>query len=504
MDNKSFFKSWRLLLSAFIVLNVYGYSFAGNYFNKKIKNTFISSSLNKNFYNIEVQTLKFLDSQSSSVNGLVESFRGTSRFTFDIMTRAFCYGQGGVLDCQSFTYDSAIASLVYTLSGQTQKTERILDAYQKEFYKDKNDYIGLCNSYRTDKTDDQGLMMGIDGLKIHVGPAMWVAMSAIHYTAITDDLKYLGFVIDIAKWAQQVKHWQFKDGQKGGVAMGYGYEPPDWSQVYSTENNVDYYAVLCMLKELYFAGGKDTRLVFEQRNYWPEEIDDEMNNVERWMKQVAYNPKEKAFYCGYNEKGVQETPALDTVGWTIAAFGPKKLQQMGIDPFLLMDYAESHFLINSSIAGESVEGFDFTDKEGRANTRRMIWMEGTGIQTVAYQVMSRYAQSVGRYDKTEEYRMKAEKFSDQLEKAAQVIKLTNFALPYTSKRAAEKEVIFVYDGEWELPRGNKGQWVASVSSTVWRYFAMSGFNPLAFNTDRVKYKIVSAKSEIERFSAQKQ
>ena len=42
----------------------------------------------------------------------------------------------GIGRSQSFTYDSAIASLVYTLSGQTQKTERILDAYQKEFYKD--------------------------------------------------------------------------------------------------------------------------------------------------------------------------------------------------------------------------------------------------------------------------------------------------------------------------------------------------------------------------------
>jgi hypothetical protein len=502
MTVKNLFNIRAAFLSAFIILYFCGNSLAGNYFNKRIKNTFISPALNKNFYNIEVHTLKFLDSQSSSVNGLVESFRGTSRFTFDMMTRAFCYGKGGALDCQSFTYDSAIASLVYTLSGQTQKTERILDAYQKEFYRQKNDYTGLCNSYRTDMTDDQGLMMGIDGLKIHVGPSMWVAMSAIHYTAITDDLKYLGFAIDIAKWARQVKHWEFKDGQKGGVAMGYGYQPPDWSQVYSTENNVDYYAVLSMLKELYFDGGKEARAVFEQRNYWPEEIDDEMSGVERWMKQVAYNPQEKAFYCGYNEKGVQETPALDTVGWTIAAFGPAKLRQIGIDPFFLMDYAESHFLINSSIAGESMEGFDFTDKEGRASTRRMIWIEGTGIQIVAYQIMSRYARTLGRDDKAEEYRMKAEKFSDQLEKASQAIKLTNNALPYASKRAAEKEVIFVYDGEWELPRGNKGQWVASVSSTVWRYFAMAGFNPLAFNAERVTYKMVKAKNNAESIEVQ--
>jgi hypothetical protein len=489
-------------LSAFIIVFFCANSFAGNYFNKKIKNTYISPALNKNFYNIEVQTLKFLDSQSSKVTGLVESFRGTSRFAFDVMTRAFCYGKGGVLDCQSFTYDSAIAALVYTLSGQTHKTEKILDAYQKEFYRDKNEFPGLCNSYRTDKADDQGLVMGIDGLMIHAGPAMWIAMSAIHYTAITGDPKYLGFTIDIAKWAQQLKHWQFEDGQKGGISMGYGYQPPDWSLVYSTENNADYYAVLCMLKELYVTGDKDIRKVYEQRNYGLDVIEREMNGLERWMKDIAYNPLEKAFYCGYNEKGAQATPALDTVGWTIAAFGPEKLQKMGIDPFCLMDYAESHFLVKSNISGELVEGFDFTDREGRTNPLRLVWMEGTGIQAVAYQIMSRYAESIGRDGKAEEYRLKAAKFSDQLEKAANAIKLNNNALPYTSKRAAEKEVIFVYDGEWEVPRGNKGQWVASVSSTVWRYFAMSGFNPLAFNTDRVKYKMVKSKSEIGSFSAQ--
>jgi len=455
-----------------------------------------------NFYNIEVQTLKFLDSQSSKVNGLIESFRGTSRFTFDIFSRAFCYGKGGVLDCQSFTYDSAIAAMAYTLAGQTRKTEKILDAYQKEFYRDKNDYTGLCNSYRTDMTDEQGLTIGIDGLQIHAGPALWIAMSALHYSAITHDLKYLGFVIDIVKWAQQLKHWQFEDGQRGGISMGYGCGGPDWSQVYSTENNVDYYAVLCMLKELYEMKDKEAMAIYEQRNYGLDDIEREMNGLERWMKEIAYNPREKAFYCGYNEKGAQATPALDTVGWTIAAFGPEKLHKMGIDPFCLMDYAESHFLVNSVISDELVEGFDFTDKEGRANPLRMVWMEGTGIQTVAYQIMSRYAASIGRDEKAEEYRLKAAKFSDQLEKAANAIKLTNYALPYTSKRAAEKEIIFVYAGEWELPRGNKGQWVASVSSTVWRYFALSGFNPLAFKTEIVKYKMVKSKNEIESFSAQ--
>jgi len=87
---------------------------------------------------MEVQTVRFLDRQQSTINGLVESFRGTSKYTFDLFSKGFCYGRGGVLDCQSFTYDSAIAAMAFTLSGQTQKARKVFDSYKKEFYMSKN------------------------------------------------------------------------------------------------------------------------------------------------------------------------------------------------------------------------------------------------------------------------------------------------------------------------------------------------------------------------------
>ena len=131
--------------------------FAGNYLNKNAVNPFISPDLKRKLYKIEVQTTEFLDKQQFEVNGLVESFRGTSRYTFDIFTRAFCYGSGGVLDCQSFTYDSAVAALAFTLAGQPQKACKIFSSYKREFYMLKNEYIGLCNSYRTDSGGTDGV-----------------------------------------------------------------------------------------------------------------------------------------------------------------------------------------------------------------------------------------------------------------------------------------------------------------------------------------------------------
>lgn len=502
MINKTCPSSISFLFCFFILCLFCGQAAAGNNLNKKTKNIYLSPALTKKFYTVEVQTTRFLDRQQSKVNGLVESFRGTSRFTFDIFTRAFGYGRGGVLDCQSFTYDSAVAVMAYTLAGQTRKAQYTLDAYQKEFYRQKNNYIGLCNSYRTDTEQADGLSIGIDGIRIHLGPTMWVTMAVIHYTAITEDIKYLGFALDMAKWAQQLKHWEFEDGQRGGVSMGYGWGP-DWSQVYSTENNVDYYGVLSMLRELYVSGNRDIRDVYARHNYSLADIDIEMKGVERWTKEVAYDTEKKTFYCGYNEKGPYDINALDTVGWTIAAFGPKKLQDMGIDPFYLMDHAEKNFLVNNVVGGELVEGFDFTDVEGRNNPARLVWLEGTGIHIVAYQIMSRYAKSLGRGEKSEEYRLKAVKFSDQLEKAAKAVQLIDNALPYTSKQFGEKEVMYAYFNEWELPRGHNGQWVASVSSTVWRYYALAGFNPLSFNSERVMYKLIKASRVEGAFVARK-
>lgn len=476
------------MLFILAICGAFNRALAGNNLNNGVKNDYIPQALQKKFYKIEVQTLDFLGKQQSEINGLIESYRGTSVYTYDLFSRDFCVGRGGVLDCQSFTYDGALAAMAFILAGKTDNARKMLNAYRKEFYKPKDDVLGLCNAYRTDKNDEDGLMVGIDGVKIHVGPMMWVSMAALHYTAVTDDLQYLGFIIETVKWARQQNHWDFPDGSKGGVSMGYGWGT-DWSKVYSTENNIDYYAVLSMLNQLYFSGDSRVRNIFSKFGYGPGDIRTEIDGVERWFKEAAYSQKENAFYCGYNEKGADKTRALDNVSWMIDALGPQKLLDMDIDPFDLMEYAERRFLVINDVMGESVEGFDFTDPVGRRSTTRIIWFEGTGFQTVAYQVMARYAKKIGRKEKAEEYRLKALKFSNELDKASQLVNMSAGALPYTSKCLGEKEVMFAYCNEWELPRGHDGQWVASVSSTMWRYFVFCGFNPMSFNNSRVDYKI---------------
>ncbi|MBN1823952.1 MAG: hypothetical protein JW803_06520 [Endomicrobiales bacterium] len=484
----------RNVLYVFVALFVLAFIFVEASANKFVDRghwqRFISPYLQKNLYKIEVQTVMFLDRQQSDVNGLVESFRGTSSYAYDLFTRSFCYGRGGALDCQSFTYDSAVAAMAYMLAGKFDKAAKILRAYQKEFYREKEGGVGLYNSYRTDIRGSSGaLAAGIDGNRIHIGPVMWVAVAAIQYTAITGDTEFFSFIVDTVKWAQHLEHFTFLDGERGGASMGFGWGP-DWSRVFSTENNVDYYAVLKMLKKIVGeSGNEQVKGILARSGLDERDIDAEMEAVERWLREIAYDSDEKRFNCGYNENGLDTIKALDTVSWTIASLGPDKLVELGVDPYSLMDFAEKYFSVTNGIKDKTVNGFDFTDYSGRKSSLKMVWIEGTAFHTVAYQVMSDYAARTGNKAKAKEYLNKAVKFSDEIEKVSEAVKIVDNALPYTTKCPAEKQVMYTFAYEWEVPRGSKGQWVASVSSTVWRYYAILGFNPLALDTKNVKYRL---------------
>ncbi|MFC1500930.1 hypothetical protein ACFL58_00575 [Elusimicrobiota bacterium] len=461
-----------------------------NYIDKEYRNSFLSSNLQKNYYSIQVQTLRFFDRQRSDVNGLVESFRGSARYMYDIFTKSFAYGQYGALDAQSFTYDGSIAILSYLVSGQIRKARQMLDVYSHEFYHLKNGNMGLLNCYATDRPSNGGLAMGIDS-RIHLGPNMWVTIAGLQYTAITGDLTYLDFLIDEMKWAQSLEHYVFPDGRRGGVSMGFGWGA-DWSKVFSTENNVDYYAALIMMKEIYEKGGDKVRHIFKANDYGPKDMISEIVGLRRWLKQVIYDKENEYLTVGFNEHGVDRVAALDTVSWTIAALGPKTLKKMGIDPFKLMDFAERNFLVTDEISGVKVSGFDFTNTESRGRDLKMMWMEGTGFHIVAYQVMSDYADELGLYDLAKKYRKKAKIFSDELQYASVLVNFKDGALPYTSKKPKEKEIILTFKDEWEIPRGNKGQWVASSSSTGWRFLSLAAFNPLSFNHKTVYYKLFAS------------
>ncbi|MDR2427264.1 MAG: hypothetical protein LBD46_08840 [Endomicrobium sp.] len=484
--------NFKIILQIFFLFFTITETYAGDIVNNKYREQFLSEGAKKAYYKIQANVTKFFDRQTSSLNGLVESFRGTSIYSYDIFTNVFAYGKKGTLDAQAFTYDGAIAALAYLVCDQPQKAANILKVYQTEFYCVKNERYGLFNSYRMDKESTKwGLPIGIDGDRMHVGPTVWVAIAAIQYTAVTGKPDFLPFIIDICKWTEHVEHYRLKSGHRGAVSMGYGWGP-NWAKVYSTENVVDHYALLKMIKELYELKNDDIREIFYKKKYFLQNINREIFAIERWLMEVVYDgSKKKTFNMGANEDGVDTTDALDTVSWSIPAITPQRLFEMGVNPYHLMQFADKEYLVEDVLMpdGVKIKGYDFTNYAGRKKDYKMVWFEGTGFHIVAMQVMSKFSRQHRDIKKAEYFRQKAMYFLNEMTKASVVCTLIDGSLPYTSKRPKEKEILTTFHWEWEIPRGKKGQWVPSVSSTGWYIIALSAFDPLSFDKENVDYKL---------------
>lgn len=457
---------------------------------KSYREQFSTESLNEDFYRHQMRTVSFYDRQTSSINGLVESFRGTSHYSYDLFTSSFIIGSKGVLDAQAFIYDSSIASLSYILSGQYKKAEKLFALFKREFYASKGDYYGLCNAYRTDMQRTRwGLKPGIDGNRVHLGPNMWIAIAILQYTAITGKTEYIPFLISMVKWAREIRHYEFPNNKKGAPSMGYGWQPPDWSTVYSTENVIDYYAVLRMLKYIYKHSNKNVVALFERANYGLKDIDEEMENIERWLTELIFDKNKGTFNMGYNPNGIDRTDALDTISWAIPAVTPKRLEELGIDPFEMMQFADDNYLVTDTINDVEIKGYDFTNQQGRRKNYRMVWFEGTGFHVTALQTMAQYALKQGRRELAQQYKEQAIEILSNMEKASNLINLIDKSLPYTSKKPTDKQIYTTFSKEWEIPRGKDGSWVSSSSSTGWYLIATSAFNPLDFDVKNVHYKL---------------
>ncbi len=436
----------------------------------------------KSVADLNQAVLAHLQKSTNKVTGLVESYIGTSGCYFDEASKQYYTHQQGLLDQQAFTYDQALAVMMYSMNNRKGKAEQILRVLKNNFYAQKNGYTGLLTSYRTAEFDIWGedmLLAGIDGDRIHVGPNMWVALAALHHDRINHSEKHLGFAIDIAKWAYDLPHFKFSDGSRGAVSMGSGWGP-DWSKVYSTENVIDYYAVLKILEQIYHRDNGKYRQLFLKHEFGLAKIKQEIACIKKWLLEVAYNRKTHIFNCGYNESGVDETKALDVISWSIVAIGPEEIVRWGLDPVKMIETAEEIFLIQQAVNDISIFGFDFTDDQGKDPKRsRLIWWEGTGQMIVAYQVMAKFCRKNQAPGKAKEYEGKAIRYLAEMNKMTVLAKLPKGVLPYTSVQPGDQEIVNAFFFGWEIPRGKEGRWVAALSSTIWGFFGLSGFNPLA-------------------------
>lgn len=391
----------------------------------------------------------WLTNQIYPKTGLLESFNPTA----DIY-----------LEKQASTYDQALAGLAFLVLGDIKKAQAILDFYNRKWKGN-----GFSNFYFTPTGNP-----GLEGIE-HLGPNMWIALLALHYDRITGKKVYTKLAEDIVRWAMSLPHY------RGGCVMSSRDEwRAPWSKVVSTENNIDYYAVLSILKNRI----KDDKL--------RDKIEREKYGVLTFLRKTAYDKKNGGVFRGFHEGKVDKEHALDTVTWLVAAIGIEGLRELRIDIEKLIAFTERKFLVKD----EGIKGFDFTDKHGslKAKRQRMISIEWTFAVVNMYCIYRNYysrlaceqkeygniKKAKALYKKAEIYEHKIVYYLRQMDK--KMLKFGPQNNLYTYPYATRSYWLVFYDSPWwKTPKaGTSGIPAGSVASTAWRIFTCK-FNPLNYN-----------------------
>lgn len=370
------------------------------------------------------QMVEWLQSHQNLRSGLVASFEGDAS-----------------LEDSAFTYDQALACQVFLIFGDHKAAERILAFYESRAGKDNGAYF---DAYGT-----------IDGQPyestVHTGPTIWLGIAALQYEHRIKDGRFIPLAKSIGDWA--IRMQDVEGGLKGGPAFAW----------YSTEHNLDAYALFHMLTETTheprYQGARDKTLA--------------------WIKKYAYSVQERRINRGKGDS----TIATDTFSWAIAALGPETLKEIQFDAEAIIQYAEEHCEVLVSYkqpSGKiaSARGFDFA-KAGNVSRGGIISTEWTAQMIVTYEVLARYFNSLGQDTKAKVYSEKADFFLNELQK----LMITSPSrtgqgrgcLPYASLDNADT------GHGWRTPKGSR---TGSVAGTAYGIFAWVGYNPFDLDHDK--------------------
>ncbi len=337
---------------------------------------------------------------------------------------------------QAFTYDQALAVIIFTRSNDFEAAAKILNFYLSKAEKAK----GFYNGYYVLSGETAEYL-------IHSGPNLWLGIAVLQYTHKARDNRYLPIARDIANWMMNLQHEDNDQGLRGGPEVSW----------FSTEHNIDGFAFFNMFYQ------------------WTQEViyQEAGEGILSWLKKHAYDGPDVPIKRGKSDA----TIATDTYAWSIASLGPKRLISMGMDPEAVMRFAEENCGVSVEYLrpnGEqiTIKGFDFA--KGRHIGRGgVISCEWTAQMALSYKILSRYFAGISDREKEKVYKDKADEYLEELSKM--VISSPSRTgqgqgcLPYASSD-------FVDTGHgWMTPKGRD---TGSVSATIYTILAYRGFNPL--------------------------
>lgn len=451
----------------------------------------------------------FLKTLESRETGLYQSYTNTAHNIEDAHSSPIIFMPtvAGYLDDQAFTYDQALAILVLIHAGEYDKARYLLSVFTDNFMTEKNGHLGLLNSYTLSNFDyfiptrsgkRRLLCMGIDGDRIHVGPNMWIGLGFLQYYAHTGSPEFLPCALEMFKWTRSLNHYEMPDGTPGGVSMGYGWGT-QWNHVFSTENNISYYVFILNLIKIYEGSSRNIRDIYLSCGVDIQELRKEKKYIHNWLIHVGYN-KRGTFNRGANLYDDPDTvEALDCTSWAIAAFGPKSLEKMGIDILKLIEKSEKKFLVSDTFNGKVFKGFDFTDQNGYIEKRQhgIIWFEGTGHMALAYRILSDYYAKKNEKELARAFDKKYRFFLNEMERFMSVAAADLYGLPCTSREVEQDKIAYSFSDWCPIVRTEKGKYSLSLSSTIWYYFAVTGFNPFDISMPSKEMDLVETSCEEE-------
>lgn len=337
----------------------------------------------------------------------------------------------------AFIYDQALVAQAFTYFSDFERAKKIL-----EFFK---------NKAKTSEGRFYNAYYANDGspaeYAIHSGPNIWLGIAALHYVQKAKDHQFLKLAEDIAAGVISLQRQDKDNGIRGGPDV-------EW---YATEHNLDAYAFFNMLYKL---TGK-------------KEYGEASDKILSWLAGHTYDKADIPIKRGKGDS----TIATDTYAWSVAAIGPKRLEEIGMNPDRIMEFAEEACAVQVQYIrpeGQTIKikGFDFAPQRhvGRGGVVSSEW---SSQMILSFKIMADFYYKKNMIAKARSYELKANEYLSEL--ANMIISSPSpsgqgeSCLPY-----ATEDVVDTGHG-WVTPKGKS---TGSVSGTTYTLFAYYNYNPL--------------------------
>ncbi len=350
------------------------------------------------------------------------------------LMESFAQSRQEYLHQVAFTYDLALAAIVFTHHGSLEEAARILEFFRSMPLPTSNglNFRTAYHVWRRTPVLEEALQ---------IGPIAWAALALIRYTECTQQRLYLYKAISLLDWIRShVAHAQ------GGLVMGI--DGP-WTSRMSAENNWAYYAALRAAVRLMPDGPQ--RWAFEE----------EERCVRQWLARYPGNR-------GHNDP----VKALDVYTSALLVGPASHLEHVFMgDPRALAQWVKPW--IQEMIALFRVQGtaaFDYAESSEarRANRARVGWLEGTEQASLALRVWAPWFRVMG--DVT---------FANEIESLGIAAHnyVTNHCLTINGAVAIpntdSREPVLTFADGW-LARPVQEP---ALNGTTWAYLSDVGYNP---------------------------